>query len=340
MHAIGALRALPVDDPSCLVDFETSQPSPGPRDLLVSIEAVGVNPVDTKVRRGLGEAPLPSPRVLGWDAAGTVVACGDEVTGFAPGDRVFYAGDVTRPGCNSELHLVDFRVAAKIPDSMDYGDAASWPLVSITAWELLFERMGVDPGGAHAGQTLLVINGAGGVGSVLIQLARQAGLTVVATASRRETIDWCQRMGANHVIDHHQPLAPQLEALGIGPLPFIANLYEPDGYWKQTGELIAPFGSLGLIVEPAGPLAIGDPYKLKCVRIAWEMMFSRTRFQSPDLFRQGEILAEISRRIEAGKMTAIVTRVLSPIGAESLREAHAGMEAGRAHGKWTLEGWA
>lgn len=339
MKAIGASRFLSVDHESCLVEFDAPMPSAGPRDLVVQIEAVGVNPVDTKVRKGLGELPLASPKILGWDAAGVVVAVGAEVNGFQAGDRVFYAGDVTRPGSNAEFQAVDERLVAHLPATLGFVEAAAWPLVSITAWELLHERMGVDLHGGDAGKALLVINGAGGVGSVLIQLAKQAGLIVVATASRPETVAWCQEMGADHVVDHRQPLEPQLAELEFSAFPFIANLYLPDPYWAQTASLLAPMGTLGLIVEPAGPLPVGDPYKVKCARIVWEFMFARSKFQTSDMARQGEILEEIACRIDAGQLKPVLTRTLRPITPATLREAHAAMESGTAHGKWVVEGW-
>lgn len=337
MKAIGAPRFLPVDHESCLVEFDAPMPLAGPRDLIVQVEAVGVNPVDTKVRRGLGEHELPSPKILGWDAAGVVVAAGAEVNGFQAGDRVFYAGDVTRPGSNAEFQAVDERIVAHLPATLGFAEAAAWPLVSITAWELLHERMGVDVHGGDAGKALLVINGAGGVGSVLIQLAKQAGLVVVATASRPETIAWCREMGADHVVDHRHPLEPQLAELEFSAFPFIANLYLPDPYWAQTAALLAPLGTLGLIVEPAGPLPVGDPYKFKCARIVWEFMFTRSKFQTPDMARQGEILEEIACRIDAGQLKPILTRTLRPMSSQTLREAHAAMEASTAHGKWVIE---
>jgi NADPH2:quinone reductase len=312
-------------------------PVPGPRDLLVQIEAVGVNPVDTKVRRALGGGPLAVPRILGWDAAGVVVATGAAVDGFQTGDRVFYAGDLTRPGSNAEFQCVDERLVAHLPATLGFVEAAAWPLVSITAWELLHERMGVDLHGGDAGKALLVINGAGGVGSVLIQLAKQAGLVVVATASREETAAWCREMGADHVIDHRQPLVPQMTELEFSEVPFIANLYLPDPYWAETAELLAPMGTLGLIVEPAGPLPLGDPYKAKCARIVWEFMAARAKFQTSDMARQGEILEEIACRIDAGHLKPVLTRTLRPLSPETLREAHAAMEAGKAHGKWVVE---
>lgn len=336
MKAIGATRHLPVTDPDFLVAFEAPSPVPGPRDLLVRIMAVAVNPVDTKIRASLGEGPHDPPRVLGWDASGVVEAVGSEVTSFSPGDEVFYAGDLTRPGCNSEYQTVDARLVAKKPATFTHEEAAALPLVTLTAWELLFERMGADANGADAGKELLIINGAGGVGSALIPLAKQAGLTVVATASRPETRAWCTALGADHVIDHRQPLRPQAEALGISAFPFIANLFNTEAYWETTADLIAPLGALGLIVEPREKLHVGDPLKAKCVRIAWEFMAARAKFQTPDMHRQGEILAKIARLCDSGGFPKLHTRVLSPLSTGTLREAHAAMENSRAHGKWVI----
>ncbi len=339
MKAIGTNRHLPVSDPDCLVWFEAPEPVVGPRDLLVKVEAIAVNPVDTKIRKSLGTEPLPQPRILGWDAAGTVLEVGAEVTGFKPGDEVFYAGEVMRPGCNAPLQAVDERLVGHKPLTIGYSEAASWPLVAITAWELLFERMGVDVDGADAGKALLIINGAGGVGSVLIQLAKRAGLGVIATASRPESIAWCLEMGADEVLNHHQPLAPQLAKLGITEVPLIINLHLPDLYWKQTGELIAPFGTLGLIVEPSATVNAGDPMKMKCATVVWEWMFARAKFKTADMHRQGEILTEIAKCIDAGQLKPILGKTLGPISPDTLRDAHAAMESGTALGKWALEGW-
>jgi NADPH2:quinone reductase len=305
-------------------------------DLLVRVRAIAVNPVDTKIRASLGAGPHEPPRILGWDAAGTVEAVGADVRGFAPGDEVFYAGDLTRPGCNAEFQAVDFRLVAHKPKTWSFIEAAAVPLCALTAWELLFERMGVDPTGKDAGKTLLVINGAGGVGSALIPIARGAGLTVVATASRPETIAWCLSLGAHHVINHREPLRPQAEALGIDSFPYITNLFNTEAYWETTADLIAPFGALGLIVEPREKLHIGDPLKAKCVRIVWEFMAARARFKSPDMHLQGGYLADIARRCDEGGFPKIHTRVFDGLTVENLRQAHAAMEQGTAHGKWVI----
>ncbi len=337
MKAIGARQFLPVNDPGCLVEFEAEKPVPARMDLLVRVRAIAVNPVDTKIRASLGDGPHDPPRILGWDAAGTVEAVGPEVTGFSAGDEVFYSGDLTRPGCNAEFQAVDYRLVARKPESWSFVESAAIPLVALTAWELLFERMGVDPHGKDAGKSLLIINGAGGVGSALIPLARSAGLIVVATASRPETKNWCLALGANHVINHREPLRPQAEILGISAFPYIANLFNTEAYWDVTADLIAPFGALGLIVEPREKLHLGDPLKAKCVRIAWEFMAARARFKSPDMHVQGETLAEIAARCDSGRFPKLHTRVFDTLSAANLREAHAAMEQGRAHGKWVLQ---
>lgn len=338
MKAIAMTRPLPIDDPEALVEIELDLPEPGPRDLRVRVDAVSVNPVDTKLRR----APLPdgaAHRVLGYDAAGVVEAIGAQVRGFAVGDAVYYAGDVSRPGSNAQFQLVDERLVARKPQSLDFAQAAALPLTAITAWELLFERMPYAFEGGGAGKTLLAIGGAGGVGSVAIQLAKLAGFTVVATASREETVAWCRELGADHVVDHRQPLAPQLRALGLAAVEAAINLADTDRYWDELGELLAPQGHLGLIVEPAGALRIGDPYKAKCIGIHWEMMFARPRFRTADMDAQGRILARVADLIDAGRLRGTWTETLLPIGAGTLREAHRRLESGRTIGKLVVAGW-
>ncbi|AKC85976.1 zinc-binding alcohol dehydrogenase family protein [Pseudoxanthomonas suwonensis] len=338
MKAVALTRYLPIDDPESLLDVQLPRPQPGPRDLLVRIEAVSVNPVDTKLRAP-GPQPEAQPRVLGFDAAGVVEAVGAEVVLFQPGDEVYYAGDVTRPGCNAQYQLVDERLAAPKPTTLDFAEAAALPLTTITAWELLFERMPYDFDAEDNGRSLLVVGGAGGVGSIAIQLARRAGFRVVATASRAESTDWCRRLGAHEVIDHRQPLAPQLRALGLESVDAAINLADTDRYWDPLGELLAPQGHVGLIVEPSGPLRIGDPYKAKCIGIHWEFMFARSRFRTADMDRQHRILARAGSLVEAGELRTTLTEVLGPINAANLREAHRRLESGRSIGKLALAGW-
>ena len=338
MKAVALTRYLPIDDPQSLLDVELPAPVAHGRDLLVRIEAISVNPVDTKVR-----APKPqveaAPRVLGYDAAGIVEAVGEDATGFKPGDAVYYAGDITRPGSNAELQLVDERLVGRRPASLNAAQAAALPLVAITAWELLFERMPFAPEAGGQGKSLLVLGGAGGVGSIAIQLARRAGFRVIATASRPESIAWCEAMGAHHVIDHHQPLAAQLQALGFAQVDAVLNLADTDRYWDAVGEVLAPQGHVGLIVEPSGALKIGDPYKAKCIGIHWEMMFSRARFRTTDMDEQGRILGRIADLVDAGELRSIHRETLAPIDAATLREAHRRLESGTTIGKLVLAGW-
>jgi NADPH2:quinone reductase len=338
MKAIALTRYLPIDDPLSLVDVDLPKPVAGAHDLLVRIEAVSVNPVDTKVR-----SPKPQveaqPKVLGYDAAGVVEAIGESVKEFKPGDRVYYAGDITRPGSNAEYQLVDARIVGRAPTTLDMADAAALPLTAITAWELLFQRMPFDSENGGKDKSLLIIAGAGGVGSIAIQLARRAGFTVIATASRSETVEWCLQMGAHHVIDHRQPLSAQLNALGFAQIDAVVNLADTDHYWDTIGEILAPLGHVGLIVEPKQALRIGDPYKAKCIGIHWEMMFTRPRYRTADQHEQGRILERVAALIDSGELRTTRTQTLKPITAANLREAHRQLESGTTIGKLALAGW-
>ena len=314
-----------------LADIELPKPAPGPRDLLVKVAAVSVNPVDTKQRK----TDTPAPRVLGWDAAGTVAAIGPQVTLFKPGDAVYYAGDVTRPGCNSEFHLVDERIVGAKPKSLDFAHAAAVPLTAITAWESYFDRMKVA-----RGKTLLLINGAGGVGSIGIQIARLAGLQVIATASRAETIAWVKELGAEQVVDHRKPLRPQLEALGLKQVDYIANFSgELDAHWPAMADLVAPQGAVLAIVANRDPIAM-DLVRSKSATVCWELMFTRPRFQTPDMLEQHKLLNQVAEWLDAGKLRSTLRETLSPINAANLRKAHERLESGRMIGKLVLEGWA
>lgn len=339
MKAVALTRYLPIDDPQSLIDVELPEPAaPAGHDLLVRVEAVSVNPVDAKVRAPKSQVEA-QPKVLGFDAAGVVEAVGENVTAFKPGDAVYYAGDITRPGSNAQLQLVDARIVGHKPKTLDFAQAAALPLTAITAWELLFQRMPFDAERGGEGRVLLIIGGAGGVGSIAIQLARRAGFTVIATASRPETIAWCESMGAQYVIDHRQPLAPQLAALGFAQVDAAINLADTDRYWGALGELLAPQGHLGLVVEPRGALRIGDPYKAKCIGIHWEMMFARPRFATADLDEQGRILARVAALVDAGELRGTHAQTLGRIDAANLRRAHALLESGSTIGKLVLEGF-
>jgi NADPH2:quinone reductase len=338
MKAVGLLRHLPITDPESLLDLELPTPAAHGHDLLVRVEAVSVNPVDTKIR-----SPKPTveaqPRILGYDAAGVVESVGEAVTLFKRGDEVWYAGDVTRSGSDAQFQLVDERIVGRKPHSLDFARAAVLPLTSITAYELMFQRMRIDADGADRGTSLLIIAGAGGVGSIAIQLARRAGLVVIATASRPETVDWCRQMGATHVIDHRQPLQPQLLALGFTQVDAIVDFTDPAPYWQQLGEIIAPQGRIGLIVEPSAPLNIGDPFKAKCVGIHWEMMFARARFGTADIIEQHRLLDRVADLVDAGELRSTHTATAGTINAANLRAVHAALESGTTIGKIALAGW-
>lgn len=310
-------------------DIELPKPSPSGRDLLVKVEAISVNPVDYKQRK-----QASGSRILGWDAAGTIEAVGSQAKLFKPGDDVYYAGDVTRPGSNSEFHLVDERIVGRKPKKLDFAQAAAMPLTSITAWEAFHDRMMVKPG-----RTMLIIGGAGGVGSIGIQLAKNSGLTVGATASRPETRDWVKTLGADHVIDHRKEMRPQLEALGLKHVDYIANFSgELDAYWNAMADLIAPQGSMVAIVGNQKPMPM-DLVRSKSATMCWELMFTRPRFQTPDMIEQHRLLNEVAERLDAGKLKCTLKETLSPISGANLRKAHERLESGTMIGKLVLKGW-
>jgi NADPH2:quinone reductase len=310
-------------------EIELPTPSPSGHDLLVKVEAISVNPVDYKQRK----TQTSGSRVLGWDAAGRVQAVGKEVTLFKPGDAVYYAGDVTRAGCNSELHLVDERIAGRKPKSLDFAQAAAMPLTSITAWEAFFDRMKVQ-----SARSILIIGGAGGVGSIGIQLGKVSGLTVFATASRPESTAWVKSLGADHTIDHRTPMRPQLEALGAKHVDYIACFNDLDQHWAAIGDLIAPQGAIVAIVGNQKPLAL-DAVRAKSATLCWELMFTRPRFQTPDMIEQHRLLNQVADWLDAGKLRCTLRETLSPISAANLRKAHEKLESGTMIGKLVLKGW-
>jgi NADPH2:quinone reductase len=339
MRAVVFRKSLPIADPDALVDIEMARPEPGARDLLVKVEAVSVNPVDTKVRRG-GD-PADGARVLGWDAAGTVEATGPGATLFKRGNAVFYAGSLVRPGANAQFHLVDERIAGRKPSSLSFAEAAALPLTAITAWELLFDRIGVKRGEAADRRSLLVVGAAGGVGSIAIQIARKlTGLTVIATASRTETQAWVRELGAQHVIDHGQPFAPQLAAIGVPAVDIVLALTGTVQNAAQIAEVIAPEGHLGLI-EGAAALKAFDsgPLVTKSVGVHLELMFTRAMFGTPSMIEQHRLLSEIADLVDAGVVRTTLKHIVGPIDAAHLKKAHALIESGKAIGKVVLEGW-
>ena len=337
MRAIGYTQSLPIDDPQSLVDLDLPKPEATGRDLLVEVKAVSVNPVDTKIRQRRAD-PDGKPQVLGWDAAGIVVAVGVDVTGFKVGDDVFYAGAIDRPGTNSEYHLVDERIVGHKPQSLDWAQAAALPLTSITAWETLFDRLDVRkpvPGAANA---ILIIGGAGGVGSITIQLARQlTDLTIIATASRDETRGWVEDLGAHHVIDHRKPLAEQVEALGLGAPAYVFSTTHTDEHIAEIATLLAPQGRLALIDDPK-TLDIA-PLKQKSISVHWELMYTRSLFQTPDMGEQGRLLDEVAALVDAGTIRTTLAENFGTIDAANLRRAHERIESHTAKGKIVLEGF-
>jgi zinc-binding alcohol dehydrogenase family protein len=258
---------------------------------------------------------------------------GGEVTLFKPGDAVYYAGDVTRPGCNSEFHLVDERIVGQKPKSLDFAQAAAIPLTAITAWESFFDRLKIKHDKA-----MLIIGGAGGVGSIGIQIAKQAKLKVIATASRPETIAWCKALGADHTIDHRKPMRPQVEALGLKFVDYIANFNDVDEHWAAMGDLVAPEGGIVLIVGNKNPLVV-DAVRAKSAAICFELMFTRPRFKTPDMIEQHKLLGHVADWLDAGKLKGTLKQTLSPINAANLRKAHAQLESGTTIGKLVLKGW-
>ncbi|MEZ2410715.1 zinc-binding alcohol dehydrogenase family protein [Bosea sp. RCC_152_1] len=334
MKATAYRKAGPATNPDAFVEIDLPCPEPGPRDLLVRVHAVSVNPVDTKIRAS-GNPKDGEARILGFDAAGTVEAVGNEVTLFAPGHEVFYAGEVTRPGSNAEFQLVDERLVGHKPRSLNWADAAALPLTSITAWELLFDRLRVPYGVKRKAGTLLVIGGAGGVGSMLIQLAcRLTGLTVVATASRAESVDWCRRLGAHHVIDHRQPLSQGLEAVGLRSAEYVASLTASDLHRVEVIKLIAPQGNLAITDAPSSYDVV--PLLKKAVTIAGEAMFVRSIFKTPDMIEQHRLLNEVAELVDAGLLRTTAMQNMGLMRPESLAKAHAAVESGTTIGKITL----
>lgn len=335
MKAVAFRENLPVEREDCLVDVELARPEARGRDLLVRIEAVAVNPVDTKVRRFHAPPADGAWRVPGWDAAGVVEAVGEQVTRFRPGDRVWYAGDLTRQGSNAEYQAVDERLVGRMPSSLGFAEAAALPLTAITAWELLFDRLQLR----DAEGRLLIVGAAGGVGSIMIQLARAlTRATVIATASRSETIDWVTALGAHHVIDHRRPLTEALRDAGIASVTHAASLTHTDHHYPQIVEALAPQGSLGLIDDPAHPLDV-LALKRKSLSLHWELMFTRSLYQTGDMAEQGRLLDEVADMVDAGRVRSTLGDHFGVINAANLRRAHALLESGRARGKIVLQGF-
>ncbi|WP_026286288.1 zinc-binding alcohol dehydrogenase family protein [Salsuginibacillus kocurii] len=333
MKAVGVRKGLAIEQQDSLENTELEVPEATGHDLLVNVKAASVNPVDTKVRSGKKDDGELA--VLGWDASGVVEATGEKVEMFQPGDEVYYAGDVTRPGSNSEYQLVDERIAAKKPSTLTHTESAALPLTTLTAAEGLFDRLGITSSNAE-GKAILIISGAGGVGSMAIPMAKRAGMKVIATASRDETSEWCRQRGADHVINHKRPLQPQLEAEGYDAVPYIFCLSDTEEHWHNLVECIAPQGQICSIVETEGPLPLSD-LQHKSATFVWEFMFTRSMYHTSDMINQHHILQQTAELIDHHKLETSLTTTLYGLDAEKLREAHKQLESGSMIGKLVVD---
>ncbi|GGG00402.1 Zn-dependent oxidoreductase [Rhizobium wenxiniae] len=338
MRAVGFNQNQPISSETALVDIDLPMPEAKGRDLLVEIRAISVNPVDTKTRKNAVLEP-GQYKVLGYDAAGVVKAVGPDVKLFKPGDEVYYAGAINRQGTNAEFHLVDERIVGPKPKTLSFEQAAALPLTAITAYETLFHRMRVQDKVASAWNAVLLIGGAGGVGSIAIQLLRElSDVTVIATGSRPETQDWIRQLGAHHVLDHSKPLARQIAELAIGAPAFVFSITETSQHIGDIIELIAPQGRLGLIDDPKEPVDVRQ-FKRKALSIHWETMFARPVFQTADMIEQHKLLSQVAELVDAGKIRTTLSDVLGPINAANLKAAHALIESGKTRGKLVLSGF-
>lgn len=337
MRAVAYFESQPISAETSLVDIDLPKPEAKGRDILVEVKAISVNPVDTKIRIGV-KPEAGTTKVLGWDASGIVTAVGPEVKFFKPGDEVFYAGAVDRSGTNAEFHLVDERIVGKKPVSLNFSAAAALPLTSITAWETLFDRLHVETPVIGAANAIVIVGGAGGVGSIAVQLARQlTDLTVIATASRPETEAWVRDLGAHHVLDHSKPLAAQVAALGIGAPAFVFSTTNTEAHLAELVELLAPQGRFALIDDPKTLDA--KVFKTKSISLHWEMMFTRSLFKTADIEAQHRLLNKVSELVDKGTIRTTLADDFGPINAANLKKAHALLESGRAKGKIVLSGF-
>ena len=342
MKAVGAYRYFPISNLESLIDLHLDKPEPTGRDLLVRVKAISVNPADVGVREN-HNYEAESPKILGWDAAGIVEQVGPDCQLFKPGDKIYYAGSVSRPGSNSEFQLVDERIVGNMPRSLDFATAAALPLTSITAWEGLFDRLGisVNTGEGAKGKNILIIGAAGGVGSIAIQLAKLAGLTVIGTASRPESIQWVKSLGADFIINHNDPFHPQLKEVGIDTVDYIFCLNDTVQHLENMAEVIVPQGKICSLVPTnkatwAGSLKM-DLLFSKSITFVWEFMFTRSLFHTNDMIKQHQLLNELADLIDDGKIKTTLTERLEPINAANLRFAHEKLETGRTIGKIVLE---
>ena len=331
MKAVGITHYRDIDADDVFVDVDLPKPEPEGRDLLVAVKAVSVNPVDTKVRKGGGDKVENPPRILGWDASGIVKAVGPDVTLFKPGDEVYYAGDITRSGSNAEFQLVDERIVGHKPKSLSFAEAAALPLTTITAYEAFFDRLGIDRDGGNAGQSILIIGAGGGVGSIGVQLAKAAGLTVIGTASRPETIDWVKKLGADHTINHREDMPAQMRDLGFEHFDHIA-IFNDMRHWEACVEMIRPQGGIVSIDDTDLPMPMAG-MKTKAASLHWEFMFARAMHQTPDMIEQHKLLSYVAGEIDAGRLRTTLETVVGPISAANIYKAHKLIETGTAKGK-------
>ncbi|MFD2206393.1 zinc-binding alcohol dehydrogenase family protein [Kiloniella antarctica] len=336
MKAVALTHYLPIEDPNAFFDTELEKPTPSGHDILVSVKAVAVNPVDTKVRAPKDKIE-ETPRVIGYDASGIVESIGEDVSLFKVGDEVYYAGDITRSGTNAEFQLVDERIVGHKPKSLSHAQSAALPLTTITAYEAFFDRLGIDINGANKGESILIIGAGGGVGSIGIQLAKRAGLSVIATASRPETTNWVKELGADHVVNHREDMVEQVRTLGMNHVDHIA-IFNDMRHWETAVELIRPQGGIVTIDDTDLPMPMAG-MKVKAASLHWEFMFARAMHNTPDMIEQHKLLSYVAKEIDAGHIRTTVSDILSPINAENIRKSHALIEAGNVKGKIVLEGF-
>lgn len=331
MKAIGFRTSLPITDENSFITFETAKPLANGRNLLVKIAAIAVNPVDFKVRQNSAkDKVLETPKIIGWDAVGTVEAVGDQVSLFKVGDEVYYAGDINKDGSNAEYQLIDERIVGKKPTTLSMAEAAAMPLTVLTAWEILFDRLRINE--KDKGKTLLIIGGAGGVGSIAIQLAKKVtGLTVIATASRPETVAWCKAQGADHVVNH-KDLLSEVRGVGFQYVDFILDFVDANFYWDQMAELIKPQGHIASITGSAEPVTL-NKLKNKSVSFSWEFMFTRSNFETEDMIEQHHILNKVADLLDQGILKTTLKETLIGFSADNLKKAHQQLENGTTIGK-------
>ncbi|MEP3248368.1 MAG: zinc-binding alcohol dehydrogenase family protein [Sneathiella sp.] len=334
MKAVGFTHYLPIENRNSFLDLTIETPKPQGRDILVAVKAIAVNPVDTKVRAPK-ETVEETPRIIGYDASGIVEAVGPDASLFKVGDEVYYAGDITRSGTNAEYHLVDERIVGRKPGTLSHAEAAALPLTTITAYEAFFDRLQISRNGNSKGETILIIGAGGGVGSIGIQLAKQAGLVVLATASRPETNRWVTELGADHVINHREDMISQVRALGFQHIDHIA-IFNDMRHWESAVELIRPQGGIVSIDDTDLPMPM-EAMKMKAASLHWEFMFARAMFQTPDMIEQHKLLTYVAEEIDMGRIRTTVSEILTPINAENMRKAHSMIETGTTKGKVVLE---